>query len=294
MIQKTQFQEQVIELIDKGLSVSEISRELNHPMSSVSSVIKRFSLKPKKNLNENILYDEYFDSIDSDEKAYFLGFLIADGTISAKKRSNGRIGILINEEDSYILEKLKLEIKSKNKIYIRTNTKGAINRKPQALFRWTSRHMSETLINKYGITPNKTQNTSFELNFNLIPEEFWGGLIRGFIDGDGSFESHEFVFNPSIVGTSLSWLKQIGDIVNNKTGLVYKTYKHLGKTCIYYTLRWSAERIDKFNKINKLYDFLYKGSIVFLKRKKAKVESYLEYRANQINQKISDSVTHRD
>jgi len=48
MIQKTQFQEQVIELIDKGLSVSEISRELNHPMSSISSVIKRFNLKPEK------------------------------------------------------------------------------------------------------------------------------------------------------------------------------------------------------------------------------------------------------
>lgn len=278
----TEFQQKVIKLIDEGYSVSDVSKILEKPMSSVSSVIKRFNLKVRKVLNQNNINHEYFDLIDSEDKAYYLGFLIADGTISDKKKSVGRIGFLIQEEDSYILEPLRKFLRCDNKIYIRKNNKGALNRKPQASFRWTSKHMMETLRDTYGIFSNKTRNYNFKFNFNLIPNEFIGSLIRGFIDGDGSFESSGGIFTPSIVGTSKSWLIQVGDVVNKNTGLVYKIYEIKGKSCTYYSLRWSAERKDKLSKITKLYEFLYKESTIFLERKRKKIVDYLEYRANQI------------
>lgn len=62
--------------------------------------------------------------------------------------------------------------------------------------------MANTLINKYKIIPNKTKDFNFKFDFNLIPEEFHGAFIRGFIDGDGSFEQKNHKFNPVIVGTS--------------------------------------------------------------------------------------------
>lgn len=284
----TKFQKEVSELINSGFAVSEISKKLNRPMNSVSSVIKALNLKVKKNLNENKINYSYFDNIDSDDKAYFLGFIIADGSISSSKRSNGRFSINIQEEDSYILESLKSYIESPNKIYIKpskSNSNGVKFRKPQALFRWTSKPMKEVLETKYNIKSNKTYNFDFRFPFELIPEQFYGSLIRGFIDGDGNFESHKGTFNPSIIGTSKIWLTQIGDIINLNTGLVYKIYSKKGKTCTYYTLRWSAENKDKPNKIKKLYDFLYNDAIIFMKRKHEKIESYLEYRANQIRVK---------
>ena len=62
----TEFHKEVSELINSGFAVSEISKKLNRPMNSVSSVIKALNLKVKKNLNENKINHSYFDNIDSD------------------------------------------------------------------------------------------------------------------------------------------------------------------------------------------------------------------------------------
>lgn len=263
-------------------------------MSSISSVIKRYNIKNYKRAFYNTVDHYYFDNIDTEYKAYFLGLLIADGTLSYNNHSKGRIGFLIQDSDKYLLEVLKKEINSNNIIYIRYNSKGAICRKPQASFRWTSKHMAETLINSYNITPNKTMNFNFTFPLDKIPNDLQGAFIRGFIDGDGSFESKKFIFNPSIIGTSKKWVEQVGKLVSANTGLDYKIYTIQGKTCSYYTLRWSASRTDKFNKITKLYNFLYKDATIYMKRKLSKIVSYLEYRAKQLGVTSPVSVTHRD
>lgn len=281
----TDFQKVVSELIEQGLAVSEISKQLDCPTSSVSSVIKALKLTVKKKLTINNVNHNYFDNIDSDDKAYFLGFIIADGSISSGINShdgNGRFSINIMEEDSYLLEFLKLQLHSDNIIKIKPeNSNGVKHRKAQALFRWTSVPMKIKLETKYNIISNKTYDFDFKFPLDTIPIEFQGAFVRGFIDGDGSFESHKGVFNPSIVGTSKEWIIQIGNLVSQNTGLIYKIYETKGKTCIYYTLRWSAENKNKVEKITKLYEFLYNNATIFMKRKHEKIKSYLEYRANQ-------------
>lgn len=281
----TNFQRKVLELIDEGLAVAEISKKLNCSTSSVSSVLKRFNVKAKKVLNKNSIDHNYFDIIDTEHKAYFLGFIIADGSIASTNKSGhnggGRFSINIQKEDEYILEKLKMDLNSNGKITTRIYNSGVTNRKPQCSFRWTSMEMALTLEKKYNIKSNKTYDFNFEFPFDQIPKIYLGSFIRGFIDGDGCFESNKGKFTPSIVGTSKTWILQIGELISKETGLVYKIYEHKGKTCTYYSLRWSAERKDKLIKITKLYEFLYKDSTIFLKRKRDKIESYLEYRVNQ-------------
>lgn len=292
----TKFQEKVLDLIKNGYTVSKIAKELNCNMTSVSSVIKRFNITEYNKEYINTVNHEFFDIIDSEPKAYYLGFLIADGSISiGKGRTDvGRISINIQNDDVYILESMKKDLNVPNKIYVKNYKGGAKHRKLQASLRWTSKHMLNIFINEYNILPNKTMNFDFVFPFNKIPEEYQGAFIRGFIDGDGAFEQYEYVFTPSIVGTSIKWLEQIGNIISNKTGLTYVTYKCKGKTCDYYTLRWSANRIDKFNKISKLYEFLYKDATIYLTRKLNKIVAYLEYRAKQMGVTSPVSVTHRD
>lgn len=276
------------------MTVSQISVITGHPMSSVSSVIKRFNLTTYRREYINPINHSFFDMIDTEYKAYFLGFLIADGTISNDKGSIGRMGFLIQEEDRYILDTLKDCINSTNSVYIRKNLQGAKCRKSQASLRWTSKHMLNTLMNEYNILPNKTMNINFIFPIEKIPRSLLGAFVRGFIDGDGSFESHLSIFTPSIIGTSIQWIKQLGDIVSKETGLTYTIYTIKGKTCTHYTLRWSANRDNKFNKISKLYNFLYKDASIYLKRKLNKIEAYLEYRAKQLGVTSPVSVTHRD
>lgn len=274
----TNLQLEVINLANEGLTCAEICRKLNKAVSTVSGILIKFKdqIKDRKYFYQNTINHEYFDIIDSDKKAYFLGFFIADGTISkTSKRSIGRMGFCIQNDDSYILNSLSNELNCPNKVYVRLNLKGAKCRKPQAILRWTSTHMLDTLMHKYKILPNKTLDSDFIFDFKLIPGEFHGAFIRGFIDGDGCFEQHGHIFNPSIIGTSENWIKQVGDLISNKTGLVYKFYIHEGKTCNYYSLRWSANRVNKKEKINKLYHFLYDNAEIYLERKRNKILAYL-------------------
>lgn len=282
----TDFQKQVLFLFEEGYAVSEIAKMLGRNITSVSSVRKRFDIKVKKSLIENTVNHTYLDTIDSDKKAYFLGFLIADGTLeSPHKRHYGRICFNIQQDDLYILEEFKKELNSTNTISIKYNNRGVQCRKPQASFRFTSKPIYDILINKYKILPTKTFNFNFKFPFETISEEYWGAFIRGFIDGDGSFEQHKGTFNPTIIGTSKEWLLQIGEIIKNKTDLDNKLYEIQGKTCKYYTMRFIANNCNKYEKIQKLNNFLYNNAEIYLKRKKDKIDAYLEYRAKQISKK---------
>lgn len=109
----TDFQKVVSELIEQGLAVSEISKQLDCPISSVSSVIKALKLTVKKKLTINNVNHNYFDNIDSDDKAYFLGFIIADGSISSGTNShdgNGRFSINIMERRFVFIRIFKITV----------------------------------------------------------------------------------------------------------------------------------------------------------------------------------------
>ena len=78
---------------------------------------------------------DYFLEINSDKKAYFLGFFIADGCVSInkKQRCYGRFSFGIQEEDGYLLDVLGQEVNVKPCTIIYQN--GITHRKPQKRLR---------------------------------------------------------------------------------------------------------------------------------------------------------------
>jgi len=193
----TEFQEQVKKLVEEGKTHSEICKILNKAKSSVSSAIKSLGLTPKKAFI-NTVDENYLSVIDTDSKAYFLGFFIADGSVADKNRNHGRFSFNIQAEDGYILEYFANQLKCPSCVKHIEYQNGAAHRKPQSRLRWTSKKMLSDL-SIYNLGPRKT-DLDFELPLNKIPEKFYGALIRGFIDGDGSFEQHDGIFNPVISG----------------------------------------------------------------------------------------------
>lgn len=250
-------------------------------MSSVSSVVKRFNLNSKKEYQNTVIHD-FFDTIDTSEKAYLLGFFIADGCIcSNTHRSNGRFSISQSLDDQEVVKAFKYYLNIPNQIQYVDNQIGVEHRKLQNRIRWTSVHMADTFKEIYKITPNKTLNIDFEFPIHLIPENLQGHFVRGFIDGDGYIGDNGFKNNISIsiIGTSIKFITLIGDLVSKNSGMSYKIYEKTGKTCKYYNLRWSCDRINKLNKITKLYHYLYNNATIFLSRKRFNIEYYIEYRA---------------
>ena len=124
-------------------------------------------------LVNNDLKEDYFDIIDNEYKAYFLGFLFADGSVNDKQ-----LTLDINERDIENIYALRQQLNSNCKVT--TRKKGNSSMSVMAI---VNRKLVQSL-NKYGIIRNKTENT-YHLPFDLIPELYYKDFLRGLIDGDG-------------------------------------------------------------------------------------------------------------
>jgi hypothetical protein len=199
----------------------------------------------------------YFHNIDSEKKAYWLGFIVADGNIS---KTTNRISITLNSDDDYILEDLKNELKCENKIrrYLvfdkRTNKYNK-----SSVFQFSSKQLKEDLkLN--GIDENKSSNFDFDL---ISKTKYFQHFLRGLFDGDGFISGNKSRI--MLIST-----KQFLSFINNKmfsskymlqniTNNVYRLYVQNHWTCV-----------DFLN-------YLYDNSSIFLKRK---YERYLNLLKN--------------
>lgn len=131
-------------------------------------------------------YDEkFFEKINSFESAYFLGILMADGSIKGDYLG---VNIQLTEDDGYILEKMS-ELIGANKTHGLQKIDYSPRRKtPQDkardMLRLTisNRKIAEDL-KKLGVVRNKTKILEYN---NVVPKKFHSAFFRGLLDGDGS------------------------------------------------------------------------------------------------------------
>lgn len=250
------------EMVNKyllGESAKEISLQYGITGSSVGSMLKRRNIKTRSQKEIQRKYkvdDNFFDVVDSEEKAYILGFLYADGY---NNTDLNYIEITLNNKDINILrifkdilkcdrplQKIKVKLNNKEYNHIRLNI--------------TSERLSQRLF-ELGCVKNKT----FKIEFPIwLDESLYNHFIRGVFDGDGSISflirdnSPEF----NITGTE----ELLVDVQNilikecnlNKTKL---TKKKNSKTNIV-ALRYSGT----VNLI-KIRRWLYKDATIYLERK---------------------------
>ena len=130
-----------------------------------------------------------FDKIDSEEKAYWLGFLYADGSVGS---TDNRVELGLAEQDKAHIEKFKQFINLDNKISYRQASKS---------YRYTFKDkiFKEILI-KQGCVPKKSLILKFPTE-EQVPRELIRHFIRGYFDGDGCFCNTPDCFEASFIGT---------------------------------------------------------------------------------------------
>lgn len=245
-------------------------------------------------LSKTGVREDYFDIIDTENKAYLLGFFIADGCLSVEhdKRKDRkpcyRLGINNSIDDMEATIKLNNEICPLNVIHILSKQNNdMVVRKNQGKLRWSSKYMFDKLGEKYFIKPRKTQDLEFEFPLETIPEHLIRHFIRGFFDGDGNITFHKYKksmqFNFCFCATSLKFSEQICKIFESLDNNITRTLRPIkGKNMICYQIRFNYNR-RRTECMKKIYDWFYKDSTIFLTRKKTKFENYFQYRANCTN-----------
>ena len=95
----------IIEMGKNGYNRKNISKELHTSDRTVKTILDANGIVAKTASERSRRYtlnEDYFKNVDSHEKAYWLGLLYSDGTIS--KSNKGLICLALQEKDKHILE----------------------------------------------------------------------------------------------------------------------------------------------------------------------------------------------
>ncbi|MTK11827.1 MAG: hypothetical protein F8N39_06990, partial [Clostridiaceae bacterium] len=170
-----------------GKSLREMEKETLHCRSYLSKVLKANGINIRDNTSNSRKYthnENFFEGINNELNAYWLGFIYADGFIESKRKNCGqKFGITLNSIDEEHLYKFKSHIAATNPIkhYLASgyNPNGNFSK-----ILITSQKTVEDL-KRLGVKENKTLNLTFPDDkkvSNCLIRHF----IRGYFDGDGT------------------------------------------------------------------------------------------------------------
>ena len=180
------------------MSYKDIANTLGFTERQIRGKLNNMGLTKLRKIN-----DHYFDVIDTSLKAYFLGFIFADGwLINSPINRNYELGMELKSEDRYVLERLNEELGGQNIVYHSKPTEkiidGRLAHKGHSDYiRIYSKNVVQGLINN-GVVPNKTQKDIYP----IIDDEFFFDFLRGYIDGDGCFYTNRNHINMHITCAS--------------------------------------------------------------------------------------------
>ena len=104
----------IITEYNNGKSLRKLEKELHVSRRILSTMLQKEKVTIRNNTINSRKYfhnENYFEKIDTEEKAYWLGFIYADGYIESKrKNSSQKFGITLNAKDINHLEKFKISI----------------------------------------------------------------------------------------------------------------------------------------------------------------------------------------
>lgn len=253
-----------------GYSSNEISAILQISTSSTKKILKKNNVVIRDASTSHKIYtceESTFEKIDSHEKAYWVGFLQSDASITS-----GRLVLALSEKDKNHLEKFKLFLNSNHKIHCYKQIMGknsVVKNKDKDYFYVYLGISSSKIIKdleKYSITKNKTFTVQFGLN---VPQKYINSYMAGLLDADGFVTVSNNKITLGFCGNECTatefqdvLMKHIHNLPNNKI----ITHKN------------NQNRSTRFSgaKVFDIGSFLYKDTPIFLNRKKDKILNFFQ------------------
>lgn len=249
------------------ISATKISKQLNTSVWSVLKCLRQHNIQIRSASESTKKYkidETFFEVIDTAEKAYWLGWMFADGCVSSS--SYGLFfHITLHEKDKIVLEEFQKALKTNTPIH-------QFKKKNQyGLYIW-SKKMRQDLI-RLGCTPKKSLTLEFPKE-DQVPKQFLPSLIHGYFDGDGNIN-----FSPkncrieakitSSVPFCDGYMHFLSEAIGVKKFYITRRFSKFDKT------EYQGIGFGKFDAIKRFKDLIYKNErglerkrVVFLKAEK--------------------------
>lgn len=249
----------LLEQYDKYGTLTDIARNLGVSKQAIYKAFKRRGIKvrssaeiAKERCSKYTYNRSFFSNIDTEEKAYWLGFVVADGSVIEKTRSM-RLKIALKKSDEEHLHKFNKALDSNVPIRIKKINLGEKTHECcEVVINCTE--MCRDLIN-IGVVPNKSCK-EFIPN---IRKDLIRHFVRGYFDGDGCITKKHRIkicVSDEMASDLIRELSEIGIKFPPKAIQIKKGCKIK-----------QLEICSNAN-ISLFLDYIYKDSSVFLARKK--------------------------
>lgn len=251
---------EIMELYKTGnYSLNQLSKIYNIDYRPLSKYFKKCGIEIEKFPHKKKCNTRNFENINTEEKAYWLGFLYADGCVSSNRNT---IELCLCVEDKHHLEKFKNFMDSEHSIGFHHGKLGDSYR-----ISIRDNDLKNDLI-KAGCVPNKSLILKFPSE-DIITTELIRHFIRGYFDGDGCLCKTENTEYIDMIGT-MEFLQKIQSILNNigiKSSICPLATKNRQSNNYRLILSNKKSRRDFLN-------YIYKDTSIYLDRKYKK---YLKY-----------------
>ncbi len=266
-MKKTKWEDRELSFLIENVGLlthQEIADRLGRTKGAVQTKSNKLGLvKSKYTYNSG-----FFEEIDTEEKAYWLGFIYADGYIIFNERTrNYELGIELQIKDSTHLEKFNKALDGNISISSRKRVCNLNNKEYETcLIRIYNKRMVQSLMN-YGVVQNKSKKISLP----ALRTDLMTHFVRGFFDGDGCITLDSQHNHPKADFTSGSllflqdlraWLYEngVGSYICQEREETFRLFIR------------GMKNYDNF------YNLIYEDSTIYLDRKKNKKEEiYRQY-----------------
>jgi len=260
----------ICDMYVSGLSSNKIGEKLQISKSSVKKILKKNNVQIRDSSTSHKIYncdESIFENIDSHEKAYWVGFLLSDATIT-----NGSLKLALSTKDLCHIQKFKIFMKSDHNIhtYKQLISKSSIikNRDKEYFYGIIDIHSSKIIndLLQYSITTNKSFTTEFGKN---IPEKFINSYMGGLIDADGfvTVSNNKITLGfLSHTNFSIAFNKKLHEKLNVSTNKLISHHSNNNLKIV----RFSGKQVLDIGKL------IYNDSPIYLERKRDKILNFFK------------------
>ena len=264
---KNKLDKSIVETICKEYDDNNTITSISKRHNINSNTIKYYLLYNDKEIRKStntyrIKNIKIFENIDTEEKAYWLGFLYADGYV----KENEKIELGLKESDLDHIKKFKNFLGSNHPIEYRKDTKSY-------RFSIYSKKIAQDLT-KLGCHQAKSLTLNFPTE-EQVPKHLLHHFLRGYFDGDGCITSSNGNYRISLLGTQ-NFLHIAKNILKN---IHIKNIKQCTRNKAY------EFNIYGRNNCYNFYKEIYKNATIFLDRKHDKFKYMILEKIKMINER---------